>query len=94
MNMINLLGELAGRYWSTFVRYLKSKRRDLRWVKKNQNWLARVVESGRKACRSRSFDMLRPFFEAVRENKELGRLISIECSKVILAYKPESSSTA
>ena len=94
MNMINLLGELTGTYWSTFVRYLKSKRKDLHWVKNNRNWLIRVIESGRNACRSRSFDMLSPFFAAVRENKELRRLISLECRKVILAYHLNSSYTA
>jgi hypothetical protein len=87
MNRINLLGELAGTYRSTFVHYLKSKRKDLHWVEKNRNWLTRVIVSGRNVCRSRSLDMLHPFFEAVRENKELGRLISRECRKVILAYQ-------
>jgi len=92
--MVNLLGELTSTYWSTLVRYLKSKRKDLAWVEKNRSWLIRVIASGRKACRSRSFDMLSPFYEALRENTELGRLISIECRKVILAYRLNSPDTA
>ncbi|HUT64881.1 MAG TPA: hypothetical protein VMZ05_01895 [Spirochaetota bacterium] len=91
MSMINLLGELTSTYWNTFIVYLKSKRKDSRWVRSNLSWLERVMEVGTKALRSLNEEALYPFFEAVRENSELRRLLAAECRKVVLQYEHQSS---
>jgi hypothetical protein len=92
MSMINLLGELTGTYWNTFIVYLKSKRRDGLWIKKNRNWLERVMEAGMRAVRNLNEETLYTLFEAVRENTELSRLISFECRKVVLQHQEECPS--
>ena len=90
MSMINMLGELTSTYWNTFITYLKSKRKDDRWVRSNRRWLEKVMKVGTKAVRSLNEEALYPFFEAVRENAELRRLLAAECRKVVLHYQHQS----
>jgi hypothetical protein len=94
MNMINLLGELTSAYWNTFITYLKSKRKDSTWVRTNFAWLERVMEVGGRALRNLNEETLYPFFEAVKENAELRRLISDECRKVVRRYQLQLNYTA
>jgi hypothetical protein len=87
MSMINMLGELTSAYWNTFIAYLKSKRKDSSWVRMNLGWLERVMDVGMRVLGNVNDEPLDPFFEAVRENAELRRLIDVECRKVVRRYQ-------
>ena len=91
MSMVNMLGELASTYWKTYINYLKSKRGDRNWIRDNLSWLKKVAHFGRRALRGLNDEALYPFFEAVRENKELRKLLASECMKVVLHYRLSTS---
>ena len=91
MSMINMLGELASAYWRTYINYLKSKRGDRTWIRANLRWLKKVASFGRVALRNLNEETLYPFFEAVKENTELRKLLASECLKVVHHYRLSTS---
>jgi hypothetical protein len=89
--MVNMLSELASTYWKTYISYLKSKRGDRNWIRANLHWLKKVACFGRRALSNLNGEALYPFFEAVRENTELRKLLASECMKVVLQHRLSTS---